>query len=107
MAQRQAHLRARAAVDVEDAVAHLRSTAGGMVALSFIDALERGVNLLTRSPHTGSLQFAYELAIPELRAWALKRFPYVIFYVPHENRIDILRVLHTRRHLPAAFQSDD
>jgi len=107
VAQRQAHLRAKAAVDVEDAVAHLRSTAGDTVALSFIDALERGVNLLTRSPQAGSLQFAYELAIPELRAWALKRFPYVIFSIPHENHIDIWRVLHARRDLPGAIRSDD
>lgn len=77
------------------------------MALSFIDALERGGNLLTRSPHAGSLQFAYELDIPELRAWALKRFPYVIFCTPHENHIDIWRVLHTRRDRPGAIQSDD
>ena len=107
MTQRQAHLHARAAADVEDAIAHLRGTVGDAVALSFIDALEDGVNLVTRSPNAGSLRFAYELAIPELRAWGLKRLPYVIFYVPREGRLDIWRVLHTRRDLPGAFQSDD
>ena len=105
MTHRQAHLRARAAADVEDAIAHLRGTAGDAVALSFIDALESGVNLVTRSPNAGSLKFAYELAIPELRAWSLKRFPYVIFYLPYDDHIDIWRVLHTRRDLPGAFQT--
>jgi toxin ParE1/3/4 len=100
-------LREKAAVDVEDEIAHLRDTAGDAVALSFIDALEQGVNLVTRSPNAGSLKFAYELAIPELRAWVLKRFPYAIFYVTHVDHIDIWRVLHTRRDLPGAIQTDD
>ena len=50
-----------------------------------------------RSPHTGSLRFAYDFGIPDLRAWDLKRFPYVIFYMALGDRIDIWRVLHTSR----------
>ena len=94
-------------MDVEEAITHLRGTADDAVALSFIDALEQGVNLITRSPNAGSSKFAYELGIPELRAWVLKRFPYVIFYVPHDDQVDIWRALHTRRHLPGAIQTDD
>ncbi len=67
MTQRQAHLHARAAADVEDAIAHLRGTASDAVALSFIDALEDGVNLVTRSPNAGSLKFAYASLRPECR----------------------------------------
>jgi toxin ParE1/3/4 len=105
--RRTARLRARAVADVGDAIDHLRGTASDAVALPFIDALEQGINLVTRSPHAGSLKFAYELGIPDLRAWVLKRSPYVIFYVPHDDHIDIWRVLHTRRDLPGAINSDD
>ncbi len=50
--------------------------------------------------------FAYELSIPELRAWGLKRFPYVTFYMPRGDRIDVWRVLHTRRDIPGSLQPE-
>jgi toxin ParE1/3/4 len=105
--ERQAHLRARAASDIDETIAYLQGQAGAAVALDFIDALEGGINRITRSPNTGSLRFAYELGIPELWAWGQRRFPYVIFYVPLGNRIDIWRVLHTRRDFPGTFVVDD
>jgi toxin ParE1/3/4 len=105
--ERQAQLRARAASDIDATIAYLRGEAGDAVALDFIDALENGISHITRSPNAGSLRFAYELGIPELRAWGLRRFPYVIFYVPVGNRIDIWRVLHTRRDIPGTFTADD
>jgi toxin ParE1/3/4 len=104
---RQAHLRSRAASDIDDAIDYLRGDAGDVVALAFIDALENGINHITRSPNAGSLRFAYELGIPELRAWGLGRFQYVIFYVALGDRIDIWRVLHTRRDIPGTFARDD
>ena len=39
----------------------------------------------------GSLHFAYELALPDLRAWPLERFPYVVFYVATSDEIDVSR----------------
>ncbi len=96
MTERQAHLRSRAASDIDDAINHLLGEAGDAVALAFIDALENGIKHVTCSPNVGSLRFVFELGIPELRAWGLKRFPYVIFYVPLDDGIDIWRVLHTR-----------
>lgn len=107
MAQRQAQLRSRAAADIDGGIAHLRETAGAQAALDFIDELELGINQITRSPTAGSLRFAYELGIPELRAWGLRRFPFVIFYVPSIGGIDIWRVLHTRHDIPGAFDRND
>ena len=63
---------------------------------------ENAVSLLIRYPLTGSLRFAYELEIPELRSWSLKKFPYMIFYLPNDEHLDIWRVLHTRRDIPAS-----
>lgn len=107
MTERQAHLRARAASDIDETIAYLRGEAGDAVALAFIDALENGMSRITRSPNAGSLRFAFELGIPELRAWGLRRFPYVIFYVQLGDRIDIWRLLHTRRDIPGTFARDD
>ena len=107
MTERQAHLRSRAASDINDAIAYLRDEAGDTVALTFIDALENGISHITRSPNAGSLRLAYELGIPELRMWGLRRFPYVIFYVPLGDNIDIWRVMHTRRDIPGTFAVHD
>ena len=55
----------------------------------------------------GSLHFAYDLAIPDRRAWPLQRFPYVVFHVVGDDKIDVWRILHSRRDLPAALQSPE
>ena len=107
MTQRQAYLRSRAASDINETIASLRSDAGDAVALAFITTLENGINRITRSPNVGSLRFAFEVGIPELRAWRLRRFPFVIFYVPLDDRVDIWRVLHSRRDIPGSFSRDE
>jgi toxin ParE1/3/4 len=105
--ERHAHLRSRAASDIDETIAYLRGEAGNAVVLAVIDALENGINHITRSPNAGSLRFVYELGIPELRAWGLRRFPYVIFYVPLGDGVDIWRVLHTSSDIPGTFARDD
>lgn len=102
----QVDLRAPAAADIEAAVAHYRDQAGPITALDFVDALEAAIDHLRRHPRIGSLRFAFELEIPGLRSWALQRFPYIVFYVTDDHRVDIWRVLHARRDIPAYLTSD-
>jgi toxin ParE1/3/4 len=97
------HLRSLAASDIDAAIAHLRGEGGESLALAFIDQIEHAVGRIGRSPHIGSLQFSYELGIPELRVWRPKKLPYLIFYVPFDDRIDVWRLLHSRRDIPGAF----
>lgn len=103
MARRSVHLRSLAASDIDRAVAHLLDEAGQTLALEFVDALERSVEQIRRAPHLGSLWYSYELGIPELRVWHVKRFAYLTFYVPSGERLDVWRVLHSRRDIPGAF----
>lgn len=100
-------LRRLAADDVDATIDGLLAEATPHVATRFIDALERSLLHIGRHPHSGSLRFAYDLDIPELRAWPLSRFPYLIFYVERENEIDVWRVLHIRRDIPASLADDD
>lgn len=95
-----AQLRAAAERDVDEAVASYRDDAGSQTALDVIDSLEAAIAHLCDYPLSGSLRFAFELEIPDLRSWALPRFPYLIFYVSDNHRIDIWRVLHARRDIP-------
>ena len=85
---------------------YYRDEAGPETALDFLDSLETAITQLCDYPQIGSLRFAFELDIPDLRSWPIPRFPYLIFYVPDDQRIDIWRVLHARRDIPT-FLSDD
>jgi toxin ParE1/3/4 len=103
---RRIELRQLAAADISDAADHYLGEGAEPIALRFIDAVEHAVGRIGRSPHLGSLRFSYELDIPELRAWQLDRFPYIVFYVAANDRIDVWRVLHTRRDIPTALSDD-
>lgn len=100
-------LRRLAAADIESAVDHDSEAADSATARRFVASMERAVQQISRHPHNGSLRLAYELDVPELRAWPLPRFPYIVFYVEQAAEIDVWRVLHTRRDLPASLADGD
>lgn len=54
--------------------------------------------------HMDPLRYATELLIPELRYWSMRRFPYLIFYTPGSEEIDVWRVLHGKRDIPGSRQ---
>jgi toxin ParE1/3/4 len=99
-------LRRLAGADIDAAVEYYSSEAGPEITTDYIDALEQGLAHIGRHPRHGSLRFAYELDIPELRSWPLTRFPYVIFYVERETRIDVWRILHSRRDIPGVVTDE-
>lgn len=99
--------RERANLDVEEAVAYYLNEGSEQAALGFIDALEQAYAHLSRHPATGSPRYAHELNLPGLRVWPLKRYSYLIFYLEHDDHIDVWRVLHGQRDIPAWLQGDE
>lgn len=99
-------LRSAAERDVTDAVRHLSREAGAATALGFVDDLEQTLTSIAAAPGIGSPRFADELGLPGLRARSLARHPYLVFYRFDATRVDIWRVLHTRRDLPPRFHAD-
>ena len=97
--------RARARQDVDDAVRHYLRDAGPDVALRFIDALQAAYRVIAANPAAGSPRYGHELALPGLRSVRLKRYPYLVFYIVHDGSIDVWRVLHAQRHIPAGLQN--
>jgi toxin ParE1/3/4 len=93
--------------DIDGAVAHYLAEASEKVALGFIDALEQAYMHIGRHPGTGSLRYAHELDLPGLRCRKLNRYPYVIFYVERDDRIDVWRVLHGFRDIPGSLREGD
>ena len=95
--------RARADADVVEAIDYYlnESTA---VALQFVDALEAAYEHIRRAPATGSPRYAHELNLPGLRTWRCRRFPYLVFYLEHADRLEVWRVLHAKRDIPHWLQ---
>ncbi|AYF90545.1 type II toxin-antitoxin system RelE/ParE family toxin [Pseudomonas sp. DY-1] len=93
--------------DIDDAISYYLSEATEQAALGFIDALERAYKHISRHPESGSSRYAHELDLPELRSWTLKRYPYLVFYIERDDHIDVWRVLHGIRDIPAWMQESD
>lgn len=87
--------------DVDEAVEYYLAEGSEQAALGFIDALEQAYGHIGRHPATGSPRYAHELDLPGLRVWPLKRYPHLVFYVEREDHIDVWRVLHGQRDIPA------
>lgn len=99
-------LRALARQDVDEAVTHYQEEGGVDVAVGFIDALEAAVRHIASNPESGSPRYGHELNLPGIRSWPLKRYPYLVFYVTGTERIDVWRILHGHRNIPAWMRED-
>lgn len=90
-------LRELAQRDVEEALAYYATEAGEQVALAWVDDFEKAIDHLARHPGTGATRYAHELDLHGLRAWRLRRYPYLVFYLERADHIDVWRVLHAQR----------
>lgn len=93
--------------DIESALQFYLSEAAAPIALGFIDSLEAAYMHIARHPALGSLRYADALNLPGLRYWQLPTYPFLIFYLERESHIDVWRVLHARRYIPAWLQEKD
>jgi toxin ParE1/3/4 len=87
--------------DIDEAIAFYLGEGAEQTAMEFIDALEQAFEHIGRHPATGSPRYAHALNLPELRCWRLRRHPYQLFYVERDDHIDVWRVLHGQRDIPA------
>ncbi len=107
MTVKPAVLRELAAQDVEQIIDHYVAEAENAAAKRFIGALEEAFALLEQYPRMGSPRYAYELDLPGLRAFNLRAWPFIIFYVERDDHLDIWRVLHAHRDIPGWMQDPD
>jgi toxin ParE1/3/4 len=89
--------------DELDAAAYYAREAGLDVALRFNEALRDAYQAIAGRPASGSPRYADLLGVAGLRSRKLHRYPYLVFYVEHENHIDVWRVLHAQRDIPASL----
>ena len=93
--------------DVDETIGHYLIEGSDCAALSFIDELEKAYGHIAQHPASGSLRYAHELDIPDLRSWPMRKLPYLVFYVEHVDHIDIWRVLHSQRDIPVWMRESD
>lgn len=93
--------RAAAARDIEAAVEYYIEVAGPDVAARFEIDLDVALNHVAAYPGTGSRRYAGAGARRDLRFWLMTGFPYALFYRERHGQIELLRVLHQSRNIPA------
>lgn len=104
MTARPVVLRAKATRDVDNAIEHYMGEGAPAAALGLVDALEQAIAHISRHPAAGSPRYAHELNLPGLRAWPLTGYPYLVFYVERPDHVDVWRLLHGQRDIPAWMQ---
>jgi toxin ParE1/3/4 len=93
--------RALASRDIDEAIDRYLAEGAEKAALDFIDAVEKAYVHIGRQPASGSPRYAHELSLPGLRFWPLTRFPHLVFYFERDDCVDVWRVLHGQRDIPA------
>lgn len=88
--------------DADHAVAYRVESEALAAAQQLLLELEAAFAGLRRPPKAGSPGYGHVL--PGLRFWILRRHPYLNFPVERPRFIDVLRVLHLARDLPAALR---
>ena len=97
-------LRDRARRDIDEAAEYYLSDAGTAVAEAFIDAVEEAFRHVGQRPASGSPRYAHGLDIPGLRFRSAGKFPYPVFYVERETAVEVWRILHGARDIPARMR---
>lgn len=105
LADRIIHQTGLAATDLEELADHFLRHAGHAVALRFIDRAERAFNQLVATPGIGAPLGLDELPYEDIRRWHIGGFDrLMILYRPTADGIEVIRVLHTARDLPAVLR---
>ncbi|MBI5363670.1 MAG: type II toxin-antitoxin system RelE/ParE family toxin [Planctomycetes bacterium] len=67
-----------------------------------VDAIEAAIRFLLDNPRAGAPRSFRAPRARGVRSWAPRRFPnHLIFYRPTDKGLEILRILHGARDLPA------
>ncbi|MGH8111743.1 MAG: type II toxin-antitoxin system RelE/ParE family toxin [Rhodanobacteraceae bacterium] len=95
----------RAERDVTDTTDKHRDEGGATRAAPWVQSLSAALQHVGAYAASGSPRYADVLTMPGLRFWRVRRFPCLVFYVDRVAQVDIWRVLHAHRNIPAWLRS--
>ncbi|MDN5849133.1 MAG: type II toxin-antitoxin system RelE/ParE family toxin [Nitrococcus sp.] len=98
------HRRRQAQDDIQLAADYYFREGGAKLELRFIGAVEAAIQHVAAHPASGSPRYADSLSTPGLRCRPVKGFPYLVFYIERVAQVDVWRVLHKQRDIPAWMQ---
>lgn len=100
--------RPRARLDLLEQFVYFGEQAGVELAERYFAVIDTTCLQLVKHPRSGML---YDSGIARLDG--LRRFPvrdfdqYIIFYLPHEKGIEVIRVLHSARDIDSLFAGEE
>jgi toxin ParE1/3/4 len=89
--------------DVDEIADYYSGEAGEDIGHAFVEEVREAYRAIGDHPGTGSPRYADLLGVAGLRSRKLRHYPYLVFYVEHEDHIDVWRVLHAQRDIPASL----
>lgn len=104
-ASKPVHIRPAADADLDNAIAYLLVQRPSSAA-ELLDCFEKAVEQLGRFPQSGSPRLGQWINLPALRSMVLRGFPFLLFYIERDDHLEVVRLLHASRDLPAILADD-
>jgi toxin ParE1/3/4 len=98
-------VRPKAWLDIEESMTWLREQASKETAIRFWQRTQETFAALARQPGIGRPR--PDLKPAGLRSWRVERFEkWLVFYLPKDTEVEIIRVRHGMMDLPEIFAGD-
>ena len=91
--------------DIDEVADYYADEADEDLAHDFVEAVREAYRAIGEHPGAGSPRYAELLGTEGLRNRKLHRFPYLIFYIERADHIDVWRILHAQRDIPASLSA--
>jgi toxin ParE1/3/4 len=92
--------------DIFAALEYFRSEGGADLARKWVDAIQGTFEQIATHPYSGSKRYAEILQLDELRFRLVPSFPYLVFYCPEGEVVEVWRVLHGQSDIPVWLRLD-
>src|SRR5260370_42333585 len=100
--------RPRAGLDLLEQFVYFGERAGLELAQRYFAAVDETCLQLVKHPHSGTPYNSGIARLTGMRRVAVKGFEkYLLFYLPHENGIDVIRVIHGARDIDSLFEQEE
>ncbi|MBL0165287.1 MAG: type II toxin-antitoxin system RelE/ParE family toxin [Xanthomonadales bacterium] len=101
MIAKPVYLTAQARREVRQTTDWYKNEGGAILARRWVAAVEDALGHISAHAKAGSTRYSVALKLDRLRFWPIEGFPYLVFYIEQQERIDVGRVLHKPRDIPA------
>ena len=94
---------AQASAEIEDAALYFVEISVAVFDRFFKQLADAKLHI-ANFPASGLIRYAHELNIPNLRYWALRDFPYALFYIHDSAQCTVIRCAHLASDIPASLR---